>query len=1359
MSEYREPESFLPAQSEEIGDPLIVHAEGSPDSDPARTELLTAAVDHWVGQLIDPSRRNSLLYFRDTKTTTLRAESAPEDVAHALISGRSVDLDTLRQPDHDGDDAERAIADIRKRARGIFRISQSHIEEQGLETLFLGLGMATWNDGGAEKDRRPASPVLLLPTDMKPRGVGGGRRFSVQAVGEVIVNPVLLHALELMGTKLSPEDLVSGIEGMEDGEPGITSKEELEVLFSRLRSNTLSVSEFSVADARVLGNFSYYKQAMVRDLQEFKEGVIGHDLIAALAGHAAAQTKVTAHFTDPDPSQFDSIDAKARHLILDADSSQEAAVRRVLDGQSVVIQGPPGTGKSQTIANIAGALTAAGRNFLFVAEKRAALEAVSKRLVNVGLGHLILDLHGRGITRRDLAKQLAAALEGIRKTVPEQNSDLYREHDRTTERLVEHFQRMHTPRAPTGYSIDQMRSKQVRTPESARWEVALTPSDLEELSSRREEFENFLSELREFSDLLSGTADTPWTDVSFEQADFRHIHGQATDAAVSWKAALAESASIGLRLDEDYSVDGVSRLAHALKRQVGLMQHFSDDVWELDLEAVARPIRSAGNSWLNRAWATLTRRQFRQACKALASAREQRPMRPPLKAQIEGLILTRDEWKELGMSRPPDRAILEGLEQAITTGLSKIDSLRQHLPHVWTDEAPGTRLTDDLIDLADDETSGQRSFLLWRKLADLALAFPTLGTKVKSLLESPPRGWSSGVDYVLATNAYRLTVSEDATIEGFEGVTHQQHVASFQSADRALLTATARQVGRAHGEAFIAMCDRHPEEYQTLRREAEKKRRHKSLRQLMDEAPNVLSALFPCWMASPLSVSQLLSPKAQFDVVLFDEASQVFPWDAVPSVLRARQLVVAGDRNQMPPTNFFLGSDENAVGDDVSEFEGFESVLAQASAFLPDSHLNWHYRSRDERLIAFANHHIYRGSLVTFPGAGLERPPLHADVVEPAPHSLTDTSSAPAEVERVVELVLEHAAVHPNQSLGVIAPGVQHARRIEHALDRALEGRSDLDKFFDPEKEERFFVKNIEQVQGDERDAIILSVGYAKDAGGNLSHNFGPITHETGHRRLNVAVTRARAHMAVVSSFSWRDVDLSRSKARGTRFLKDFLRYAESGGRLLSDDAATEEPMNSWELEVFDRLSAEGLELVPQYGSSGFRIDMVAKHPDRPGDFVLAIECDGASYHSSRTARERDRLRQQILENLGWRFHRIWSTDWWNDSQNEVRKVLDAFQRALRNEPVSEASTLEYLADERTSPARPYWHHDVPKGLSISEYDPEELEDLACWINCDGRLRTEDEVVEEMIVELGFKRRGARIIRELRRAARAASSS
>jgi very-short-patch-repair endonuclease len=199
--------------------------------------------------------------------------------------------------------------------------------------------------------------------------------------------------------------------------------------------------------------------------------------------------------------------------------------------------------------------------------------------------------------------------------------------------------------------------------------------------------------------------------------------------------------------------------------------------------------------------------------------------------------------------------------------------------------------------------------------------------------------------------------------------------------------------------------------------------------------------------------------------------------------------------------------------------------------------------------------------------------------------------------------------------------------------------------------------------------------------------------------------------------------------------------------------------MNSWELEVFDRLSAEGLELVPQYGSSGFRIDMVAKHPDRPGDFVLAIECDGASYHSSRTARERDRLRQQILENLGWRFHRIWSTDWWNDSQNEVRKVLDAFQRALRNEPVSEASTLEYVADEPTSPARPYWRPDVPKGHSISEYDPEELEDLARWINCDGRLRTEDEVVEEMIVELGFKRRGARINRELRRAARAASSS
>lgn len=249
-------------------------------------------------------------------------------------------------------------------------------------------------------------------------------------------------------------------------------------------------------------------------------------------------------------------------------------------------------------------------------------------------------------------------------------------------------------------------------------------------------------------------------------------------------------------------------------------------------------------------------------------------------------------------------------------------------------------------------------------------------------------------------------------------------------------------------------------------------------------------------------------------------------------------------------------------------------------------------------------------------------------------------------MQKVVALVLEHARNNPDQTLGVITMGIRHMNRVQAALDQALESHAELGAFFDPNRGERFFVKNLERVQGDERDAIIISIGYGKDRAGNLPLRFGPLLPEGGRRRLNVAVTRARQRLTVVSSFSHLDLDLTRVRpGSGVELLRNYLQYASSNGKRLGDAEVSGEPLNAFEAEVFDCLSAKGLRLLPQMGASRFRIDMVAEHPTKAGRYVLAIECDGATYHSSYTARDRDRLRQQQLENLGWRFHRIWSTD------------------------------------------------------------------------------------------------------------------
>jgi very-short-patch-repair endonuclease len=380
------------------------------------------------------------------------------------------------------------------------------------------------------------------------------------------------------------------------------------------------------------------------------------------------------------------------------------------------------------------------------------------------------------------------------------------------------------------------------------------------------------------------------------------------------------------------------------------------------------------------------------------------------------------------------------------------------------------------------------------------------------------------------------------------------------------------------------------------------------------------------------------------------------------------------------------------------------------SAFVPAPMLQWHYRSRDERLITFSNQHIYGGKLVTFPSPGgypavehvlvsandtlraahggraedgpaparkERRPvlgPTSNDMKEDDSGSDDDSGRSGREVRRVVELVLDHAERElrkpdpaQRRSLGVIALGIPHARRIESAIERALEDRGNLEDFFDPAAPERFFVKNLERVQGDERDVIILTLGVAPDrAGGRVPlTRFGPLNNrEHGYRRLNVAITRARYRMILVSSFAHTAIDSSKEMSRGIELLRYYVEYAGKGGRLPEAARGGEAP-DEFEADVAAALSSNNVKTVPQWGASGDRIDLVAQHPREPGRYVLAIECDGPSYQGAPTARDRDRLRQQQLEALGWRFHRVWSTDWFTRRDQEVRRALTAYEAAV----------------------------------------------------------------------------------------------
>ena len=601
-------------------------------------------------------------------------------------------------------------------------------------------------------------------------------------------------------------------------------------------------------------------------------------------------------------------------------------------------------------------------------------------------------------------------------------------------------------------------------------------------------------------------------------------------------------------------------------------------------------------------------------------------------------------------------------------------------------------------------------------------------------------------------------------------------VEEFQSADRAHHVASVRRVRRRVAVAVRQARDDYPEETKLLRKEASKSRRHLPLRKLVEQASHVLLALRPCWAMSPLVVSQTLPATKLFDLVIFDEASQIKPPDAITSIMRGDRLVVAGDEKQLPPSSWFdrqfSGDTEDDDEEHTIDLRDYQSILTSLRSVIPNSRrLRWHYRSQDERLIAFSNAEIYDRDLVTFPGARQESP-VRLEVVDGVASPGQDGLPA-EEVRRVIELVLEHAQQRPEESLGVITLGTKHRDRVDKEIKEALRDRRDLDGFFtaDAGPNQRFFVKNIETVQGDERDAIILSIGVARKTNGMIARTgFGPLNQEGGKQRLNVAVTRAKRRMTVVSSFPSTALAPS-EKVNGTELLRRFLEMSERVVDPSDVGRITNAELNGFESDIEQRLTAQGVKVYPQWGISGYRIDFALAHPDIDGKMVLAVEADGERYHKTESVRDRDRLRQEHLERLGWRFHRVWSSAWFSDPETEIQKILAAWRAAIvestpgSNHRVQLPAVVSARFDEGSlgqlkQPTKSVVGHgvhrglrpNVPIGLLIDDYTDQQLIGLCVWLIDDRLALDREERMTQAMGELGFKRRGRKIVERLARA-------
>ncbi|HKO57759.1 MAG TPA: DUF3320 domain-containing protein [Thermoanaerobaculia bacterium] len=531
----------------------------------------------------------------------------------------------------------------------------------------------------------------------------------------------------------------------------------------------------------------------------------------------------------------------------------------------------------------------------------------------------------------------------------------------------------------------------------------------------------------------------------------------------------------------------------------------------------------------------------------------------------------------------------------------------------------------------------------------------------------------------------------------FNVADHENLITRFRKLDTALMSIHRRRVQAAVSSRRPDLNRAGAGQSRFLRREIAKQRRHAPLRRLFQEAGRIILDLTPCLLMSPLSVATYLAKDAvDFDVAIFDEASQMPIEDAVGTIFRSRQLIVAGDAKQMPPSRFFERSVDDGGEEDIAE-QPLESILEDCEAAGMESRpLRWHYRSRHESLIAFSNAEFYDNRLITFPSPSVAPPRglgVRFEYVADGVYDRGASRTNRTEARRVAHVVQLHLEQFPNQSLGVIALSTAQAQAIDEEIQNLLNSRPDLDAKLRTSEGDPFFVKSLENVQGDERDAMVISIGYAKDASGKLALQFGPVSTDGGERRLNVAFTRARCQMIVVSSIRGGEINVAAVQKRGPKVLRRYLEYAEDG--VLPDEmtSALAEPESPFEESVRSVLRDAGYDVDCQVGVSRYRIDLAVRHPSEPGHYLVGIECDGAAYHSSRVARDRDRLRQTVLEQRRWKIYRIWSTDWIRNRRSTVERLLRHLQE------LRERGEVGGLADALPEPVAP----DEPS--IVSEFD------------------------------------------------------
>jgi len=1258
-----------------------------------------AKLKHWARQLHDMSGRNRLLFWKVTKTSSAIIQKPEfDDLFEILVdkggqvtaplpdpkeakSQTLFDLDSEQRGDSNGEsrtpkrklkpneiESNHSISVLNKVLYHLRYTSHTIQEEQGFNVLYITFGMLKWKES-------PSSDFSLAPLVLAPVQIdreSADSPYVIQmAEDDIVINPVLQ-------TKLAND---FGIE-LPEITNDITKSQLLEFL-QQVSDRVAAHDDWEVLYQTTIGAFNFLTLLLIKDFEINKELFEAHPLIQILS---SVEGVALPEFNKvPDAKELDdSVDPDTVYEIMDADSSQQEAIEAAKRGVSFVLQGPPGTGKSQTIANIIAESLMAGKKVLFVSQKMAALEVVQNRLNRKGLGDFCLEVHSHKMDKREVIMHLMRSLNNTQLPSPSQDYQLQRQElKQLRTELNSYVRQLHEPRFELALSLYKAQGHLAKYLDAPQINFNLT--GLGSLSTTQfNKLCSMVRELASYKRIIETSKQHPWWGYKGLTSSIQNREELA--------AELRRTAQVIVEL-----YDRMCAIASAL--ELPLPQTVLESIEILDILTCFNPViftdalqGSVGRYLKTHAsFARYFDFQYWNAFLKLRAASAQKTLPKanvvaPLLKNVQKFYPKADQEKLSAVDA--SRAIegldeIQRLKQKVLDGYKYAEDLfdRSDIPSILQckfDQSPSelsgwfidhSENVSDLVDWTNFNSARKEAF-------DLGL-----GDFVSKAFEAKIESYVWEESFL--RRFYLLTseqiIQDRPLLQKFRGSLQSEMIQRFRSLDLSLIENTPREIQAKllTNKPQASWIQAGSAETAILRREYNKKRRIMPLRKLFYEISNLVQALKPCLMMSPLTVSQHLDPNLyHFDLVVFDEASQIPPEYAMGAFLRANQVIVAGDRQQLPPTNFFqaMESDEFEDESDVVEDASFESILNSFDSFgFPSKMLNWHYRSKDETLIAYSNYHFYENRLFTFPNSasdGLDTGLKFIYVPDGVYKRGVGARHNLVEARKVAELVLEHLTKTPELSLGIVTFSMSQRRAIEAEIDNIRKKHPENNAFFSYDVDEPIFIKNLENVQGDERDVIILSVGYGKDETGKMAMNFGPINREGGARRLNVAVTRARYSLKLVASIEPEDIDLTHSNSLGATLLRNYLEVARDGVKAvykdekLTSDAEFDSP---FEQSVYQELTRQNIQLKPQVGVSNYRIDLGVVDPEQPGRFLLGIECDGASYHSAFTARDRDRLRQQVLEGLGWKIHRIWSRDWIQNRDAEIQKVLAAIDARKLN--------------------------------------------------------------------------------------------